>query len=98
MLAQRLLFEHTSSGDLSGFLAEHFDTTTGPKCEATSYAAIAERLALAPHDMLFVSEIEAELDAARAAGMQTALCVREGVADARGARGHRVVESLSPLE
>lgn len=97
VLAQRLLFEHTSSGDLSHLLGEHFDTTTGPKREAMSYTAIAQRLALAPHDMLFVSDTEAELEAARAAGMQTALCLRDGATDAHGAGRHRGVESLSPL-
>jgi hypothetical protein len=45
VLAQRMLFfEHTSSGDLTGLLCEFFDTTIGPKREATSYTAIAAKL------------------------------------------------------
>jgi enolase-phosphatase E1 len=95
VLAQRMLFEHTSSGDLTGLLRGFFDTTTGPKREAASYAAIAARLAVAPADALFVSDTAAELDAAGDAGMRTALCVRAGGADAGS---HRVIESFAQLE
>jgi enolase-phosphatase E1 len=98
VLAQRMLFEHTSAGDLTGLLREFFDTTTGSKREATSYAAIASKLAVAPSDMLFVSDIAAELDAARDAGMRTALCVRAGGAGSSDAGSHRVIESFAPLE
>jgi len=74
--AQRNLFANTTAGDLSGFLSGYFDTTTGPKREAASYGAIAHALHQAPAEMVFVSDVTAELDAAHAAGMQTALCVR----------------------
>jgi enolase-phosphatase E1 len=77
VLAQRLLFRHTPLGDLTPFLAAHFDTTTGGKREADSYRRIATLLSHAPHEVLFVSDVAAELDAARAAGMGTALCWRE---------------------
>jgi enolase-phosphatase E1 len=98
VLAQRMLFEHTSSGDLTGLLSEFFDTTVGPKREATSYAAIAARLDLVPTDVLFVSDIAAELDAAREARMRTALCVRAGAADIPSAGSHRVIQSFAQLE
>jgi enolase-phosphatase E1 len=97
VLAQRMLFEHTSSGDLTGLLTAYFDTTTGPKREATSYAAIAARLEVAPADVLFVSDTAAELDAARDAGMRTALCVRAGAADIASAGPHGVIESFAQL-
>ena len=43
---------------------------------ARSYAGIAAALGRSPHTVLFLSDVGAELDAAQAAGMQTALCVR----------------------
>jgi enolase-phosphatase E1 len=80
VLAQRLLFAHTVEGDLTPMIDACFDTTTGPKREAASYARIAAALGAAPAAVLFVSDVAAELDAARQAGLQTALCVREGAA------------------
>lgn len=78
VLAQRLLFSTTESGDLTPFLKGYFDTTTGAKTDAASYAAIATAFALSAGEILFVSDVTGELDAARAAGMQTVLCTRQG--------------------
>jgi enolase-phosphatase E1 len=75
--AQRNLFANTTAGDLSRFLSGYFDTTTGPKRDANSYRTIAAALNEQPAAILFVSDVAAELDAARAAGMRTALCIRE---------------------
>ncbi|HET7292975.1 MAG TPA: acireductone synthase [Vicinamibacteria bacterium] len=96
VLAQRLLFAHSSAGDLSGFIEAYFDTTTGPKREPESYARIASALGLPPSELLFLSDIVAELEAARAAGLQTALCVRDGAATA--ASSHRAVRSFDEIE
>lgn len=78
VLAQRLLFAHSTAGDLSASLDAYFDTTTGPKREAASYQKIATALALEPREILFVSDVAAELDAAAAARMHTALSLRPG--------------------
>jgi enolase-phosphatase E1 len=56
----------------------YFDTTTGPKREAESYARIAAALDLPADEMLFVTDVQAEADAARDAGMQVVLIDREG--------------------
>jgi enolase-phosphatase E1 len=85
VLAQRLLFAHTTEGDLTPLIQAYFDTTTGPKTAADSYGRIAEALRVAPGAVLFVSDVAAELDAARTAGMGTALCVRDGSAPAPSA-------------
>jgi enolase-phosphatase E1 len=74
--AQRLLFSCSNAGDLTGCIRAYFDTTSGPKTEALSYRRIAATLERAPQEMLFVSDVVAELDAARQSGMQTVLCVR----------------------
>jgi enolase-phosphatase E1 len=78
VLAQRGLFRCSSAGDLSHFLRCHFDTHTGPKNSATSYERIARAVGKRPADILFVSDVVAELDAARAAGMKTLLALRPG--------------------
>lgn len=80
VLAQKLLFAFSTAGDLTAFFDGFFDTTTGPKRETESYRQIAATLSFAPADILFLSDATAELDAARAAGMQTALSLRPEVA------------------
>ena len=74
--AQRDLFAHSTAGDLTAFIRAYFDTTTGPKRAVQSYGRIAAALEQSPEDVLFISDLSAELDAAQAAGMQTMLCVR----------------------
>jgi enolase-phosphatase E1 len=96
VLAQRLLFAHSTDGDLTPLIETHFDTTTGAKRETESYRRIAAVLGLSPADVLFVSDVAAELDAARSAGLRTALCVR-GEDDAAGA-SHPVVRRFDALD
>ena len=76
VVAQKVLFAHTADGDLTPLFSGYFDTTTGPKQERASYEAIARTTGDAPATMLFLSDVDAELDAARAAGMQTARLLR----------------------
>ncbi len=78
VLAQKLLFAHSPAGDLASFISAYFDTTTGPKQDAQSYGRIALALRFPPAEMLFLSDVVAELDAARRPGIHTALCVRSG--------------------
>jgi len=76
--AQKLLFSHTDYGDLTRHFEAFHDTTTGPKLEPASYAAIAAAYALPPAEILFLSDHPGELTAAAAAGMQTGLLIRPG--------------------
>jgi enolase-phosphatase E1 len=78
VLAQQLLFRHSSAGDLTSFLRWHFDTAIGAKREPKSYARIVAEVGALPGEILFVSDIVQELDAARTAGMQTRLSERPG--------------------
>ena len=78
VLAQQLLFAHTEAGDLTPFIDHYFDTSVGKKGEAESYRRIVEAIKLQPNEILFVSDIVAELAAAREAGMKTALSIRPG--------------------
>jgi enolase-phosphatase E1 len=95
VLAQKLLFAHSNAGDLTPHLREYFDTTTGAKREAESYRRIAAALGFDPASILFVSDVAAELDAARAAGLDTALCVREGPSPTDPP--HRVIRTFDDL-
>ena len=78
VLAQKLLFSHTDHGDLTPRFEGFHDTTSGPKKESRSYRAIAEAFGLPPSEILFLSDVVSELDAAREAGMQTGLFARPG--------------------
>lgn len=94
VLAQKLLFSTTTAGDLTRFVEAHFDTSVGAKSDPASYRRIAEALALPPREILFISDVVRELEAAKAARMQTALCLR-GEAPAEAARQpHPIVRSF----
>ncbi|WP_395751979.1 acireductone synthase [Prosthecobacter sp.] len=76
--AQKLFFAHSEHGDLTVHFSGYYDTTTGSKKEAASYRAIATDCGLPAEQILFVSDVIDELDAARTAGMFTALALRPG--------------------
>lgn len=99
--AQRLFFGHSDAGDLTGLISGWFDTEIGGKRDAASYRRIAEAIGAAPGDVLFLSDIVEELDAAREAGMQTVLLDRrEDYASPRvgdATHGHRRVESFEDV-
>lgn len=78
--AQKLLFRFSDFGDLSVHFSNHFDTNTGPKKEQETYQKIAQFLGLDPQQILFLSDISAELEAASVAGMQTIQLLRSGTA------------------
>jgi enolase-phosphatase E1 len=75
--AQKLLFAHTEAGDLTSLFSGYFDTHIGGKQESSSYENIVAHIGLPAEFVLFLSDIEAELDAAQAAGLQTIWLTRE---------------------
>lgn len=74
--AQKLFFAHSEAGDLTPLFSGYFDTTTGAKQSADAYRSIARAIGQVPADILFLSDIPAELDAAREAGLQTCWILR----------------------
>lgn len=74
--AQKLLFGYTPAGDLTPLFQAYFDTKIGPKRDSASYSAIARAVGGAPQEALFLSDVEAELDAASQAGLATCQLVR----------------------
>jgi enolase-phosphatase E1 len=95
--AQKLLFGHSIAGDLRPLFCGYFDTTTGAKREPQSYTAIASEIGLNPGRVLFLSDTQPELDAARAAGFRTVHVARpeDGTATAKS---HVCVRSFEDLE
>lgn len=77
VLAQKLLFGHTEVGDLMPLFSGFFDTNIGGKKEVDSYRKIADEIGLSPEDILFLSDIKEELDAAKEANFQTVWLVRD---------------------
>jgi len=92
--AQKLIFGCSEAGDLTPLFSGYFDTTSGGKREAQSYTNIQQALGVAPEEILFLSDIVEELDAAQAAGLQTCGLAREG-----GELGsHITVDSFTGIE
>lgn len=76
--AQKLIFGCSEAGDLTPLFSGYFDTTSGGKREAESYARIAAAIGRPAGEILFLSDVVQELDAAREAGMATCGLAREG--------------------
>lgn len=103
--AQKLLFGFSDAGDLTSLISGWFDTEVGGKREAQSYRTIASRISaqtnLAAGDLLFLSDVIEELEAARAAGLQTALLDRREDYPAprtgEALKGHPRFESFEQL-
>lgn len=74
--AQKLLFGHSVDGDLTGLFSGFFDTNVGHKREMESYDRLCIGINVPPAEVLFLSDIEAELDAASSAGLRTCQLVR----------------------
>jgi enolase-phosphatase E1 len=78
VLAQQLLIAYTEVGDLTRFIDGYFDTRVGKKVEVESYRKIAEAIGLEPEQILFISDVTGELEAASQAAMKTIMSIRPG--------------------
>ncbi len=93
--AQKLLFAHTEFGDLTPLFSGYFDTHIGSKQQVESYQRIAETIGLPSNQLLFLSDIYAELDAAKEAGFATIQLTREGSFDTQ--TNHSQVRSFDKI-
>ncbi|MDQ3712033.1 MAG: acireductone synthase [Acidobacteriota bacterium] len=98
VLAQKLIFRHSNCGDLTAFIADYFDTNVGGKKEPASYRKIAAAINFPAAEIAFVSDLEAELDAAKAAGLKTVLSIRKGNAPLDKQMSHLTVKSFDEME
>ena len=96
-LAQQLLFAHTEAGEFTSFISNYFDTAVGSKTDAQSYRQIASVLGLPETEVLFISDVLKELDAASTAGMQTLLCVRPGNPPQEFPERHQIIRSFDEV-
>ena len=76
--AQKLLFGYSVAGNLLDLFTAYFDTKTGMKRDSATYKSIADQLTLETTEILFLSDIREELEAADQVGMQTMQLTREG--------------------
>jgi enolase-phosphatase E1 len=79
--AQKRLFQYSTYGDLRGFWRGYFDTNVGSKREVLSYQKIAQEICqrekVQTQEILFLSDILEELEAAKQAGMSVAWSIRD---------------------
>jgi enolase-phosphatase E1 len=93
--AQKLMFGHSDAGNLLQLLTGYFDTAIGQKRDTSSYRAIIREIELPADQVLFLSDVVEELDAASEAGIRTIQLVRgdEGITGK-----HPVVSDFDAIE
>ena len=88
VLAQRLLFGTVISGDLTRDISRCFSTPdVGARPTPGSYSESPRALRPPPSKVLFLSDAPKEIDAARVAGMQAALCERPALSNSSQSDG-----------
>ena len=97
VLAQKLFFAHSEAGDLTPLFSGYFDTETGPKRDAESYRRIASAIGVPAAQILFLSDVAEELDAAKAAGLQTIFLARAPALCPANGR-HRCVADFDEID
>ena len=75
--AQKLFFSHTNYGDLLYLFSGFFDTNIGNKKESQSYLNISQSINYSPEEIIFLSDIEAEVNSANNVGFNTVLVLRD---------------------
>ncbi len=91
--AQTLFFQYSCFGDMRPLFTDYFDTTTGAKNAPASYHSIAQQTGMAASDLLFLSDIESELDAAKQAKFNTIWVIRPEDSPVNPA----TIQSIHPL-
>lgn len=95
--AQKLLYQHTQTGNLAGLFSHWFDTHTGPKKSQESYELIAKEIGTDAKNFIFISDNREECDAAKIAGMQTLFSLRANNPN-QDPRQHCVISDLNEVD
>jgi len=95
--AQKLFFGHTVVGNLLDQFRGHYDTQIGAKREQASYEAITADFHVPAAQILFLSDVVAELDAAQAAGLRTGVALRPGNTAVEDGHGHPTIDSFADV-
>lgn len=78
--AQQLIFQYSDFGDIRPLFTDYFDTQVGAKQQPSAYENIISQLPFVANEVLFLSDVAAELDAAKSAGLKTLHLIRDGQA------------------
>lgn len=97
VLAQKLLFGHSQWGDLTPYISVFFDTRVGAKGDVKSYLQILQEVQRRGDELIFVSDVLKELNAAREAGLRTALSIRPGNSQSSDGCDHPTIYSFDEL-
>ncbi|WP_404341923.1 acireductone synthase [Pseudoalteromonas mariniglutinosa] len=76
--AQELIFQYSDFGDIRSLFKDYFDTKVGAKQTPSAYANIISQLPFNADEVLFLSDVVAELDAAKSVGLKTLHLIRDG--------------------
>lgn len=76
--AQKLLFGHSTEGNILELVDGHFDTKIGHKVESESYRKIANSIGCSTNNILFLTDVTLEASAAEEAAVHVAVVVRPG--------------------
>lgn len=97
--AQRYLFQYSMYGDVTDIFVGYFDTKMGPKRSETSYKNIADEIRVKCSDILFLTDVLEEAEAAVEAGCNTALLVRPGnmPLDPEKSSKFKIIKTLNEL-
>lgn len=94
--AQKLLFSYSDFGDMTTLFEGYYDTAIGHKQEKQSYQNIISDIKQPAEQILFLSDIEQELNAAHEAGMKTQWLVRD--AETKTSAQHPQVKNFSDIK
>ena len=97
VLAQKMIFKYSNFGDLTPYISAYFDTSVGHKREKQSYENIAQELKNRKREILFISDVLEELEAAHHAGIDAILSDREGNALITGKHSFEVVQNFDSI-
>ncbi|MEO0997257.1 MAG: acireductone synthase [Pseudomonadota bacterium] len=98
--AQRLYCRYSTAGDIRAYVVDYFDTTSGGKLDAASYAGIAGAIGCDPARIVFASDHGPELIAAGKSGLQTLQLLRADDVAITGEEplpGHTVADSFEGI-
>ncbi|XP_031495770.1 probable bifunctional methylthioribulose-1-phosphate dehydratase/enolase-phosphatase E1 1 isoform X1 [Nymphaea colorata] len=96
--AQRLIFGNTAHGDLRKYLCGFFDTMVGNKRETQSYIEIWQSLGVdKPSQILFVTDVIQEAEAASSAGLDVLISIRPGNAPLPENHKFRTIQSFEEI-
>lgn len=95
--AQKLLYQHTQTGNLVGLFSHWFDTHTGPKKSQESYELIAKKMGTDAKNVIFISDNAEECDAAKIAGMHTLFSLRANNPD-QDPKQHCLISDLNEVD